>query len=374
MIKTTDKHNCCGCEACVQRCPKQCISFLEDEEGFSYPEIDISICIDCGLCEKVCPVLNQSDTHTPIQAYAAINQDEAVRAQSSSGGIFTSIAEKVISTGGVVFGARFNDNWEVEHCCINREEDLKNIRGSKYVQSRIGTAYQEVENFLKEDRKVLFSGTSCQVAGLKKFLRKEYDELITVDVVCHGVPSPKLWKEYLATLKHVSPIKSVNMKDKTEGWKGYKLTIQGEKETFSERTAINKYMLAFSQNLSLRPSCYQCPAKAGRCGSDITLGDYWGVEKLIPTMYDNKGTSFVCANTQKGSVILETLPIEKKIADYDASIPYNACIVASTSEPLCRTDFWKRYNECGVKVLQALSPQPTNIIKRTLRWLERKLK
>lgn len=374
MIDVNNKYNCCGCEACAQRCPQKCITMKPDDEGFLYPCVDLSLCIDCGLCEKVCPMINQGEPKKPLNVYAAINPDSNIRAASSSGGIFTAIAEAIIAEGGVVFGARFTDSWEVEHSCVQCVEDLSAFRGSKYVQSKIGTTFQETKRLLNSGRAVMFSGTSCQVAGLKKFLRKDYDELLTVDVVCHGVPSPKLWKEYLSRFKHVSPIKSVNMKDKTEGWKGYKLTIQGEKGTFSERTAINQYMLAFSQNLSLRPSCYRCPAKAGKSGSDITLGDYWGVEKLIPTMYDNLGTSFVCANTAKGNAILETLPIEKKKADYDASIPYNACIITSTSEPPCRADFWKQYKECGIKVMQTLSPNNSNIIKRTLRWLDRKLK
>lgn len=374
MIKTTDKHNCCGCEACVQRCLKHCIAFAPDEEGFLYPQVDEQNCIDCGLCEQVCPVINQGEPKKPLNVYAAINPDETIRRKSSSGGVFTAIAEKVIAERGVVFGATYNDNWEVEHCYIEHKEDIEKLRGSKYVQSRIGTAYQEVENFLKEGRKVLFSGTSCQVAGLKKFLRKDYDGLLTVDVVCHGVPSPTLWKDYLSTLEDLTLIEGLNMKDKSEGWIQYKITIKGADRTISERAAFNKYLKAFSQNLSLRPSCYQCPAKEGKSGSDIMLADYWGVEKLLPKMYDNKGTSFVCANTPKGQALIDDLPLVKEKADYDASIPYNACIVKSTAEPELRAAFWKQYKENGIKALDTLKPNKTSIIKRALCWLERRIK
>jgi len=374
MIRIEDKHKCCGCEACAQRCPKQCITMTIDEEGFLYPHVDESICIDCGLCERVCPVINRKEQRSPLNVYAAINPDEEIRLKSSSGGIFTALAEIIIADGGVVFGASFDDNWEVQHSYVSSVNDLYKFRGSKYVQSKMGTAYQEVEAFLKSGVKVLFSGTSCQVAGLNNYLRKEYDNLLTVDVVCHGVSSPMLWKEYLSSLKWLSPIKGVNMKDKSDGWMGYKITIEGKNGTKSERASINKFMIAFSQNLSLRPSCYKCPAKQGKCGSDITLADYWGVEKLIPEMYDNRGTSFVCINTHKGQSIFDELSIKKVKANYDNSVPNNACLVHSTVEPSERKMFWEQYNNRGIEVLEALKPYKPNIVIRAIHWLERKLK
>ena len=374
MIRFSDKHNCCGCEACIQRCPKHCITPVRDDEGFLYPLVDEAACIDCGLCEKACPVINQQKPRRPLYAYAAINPDEDIRRNSSSGGVFTVLAENVIAEGGVVFGAMFNERWEVVHGQIENIGELDKLRGSKYVQSRIGTSYQAVETSLKAGRKVLFSGTSCQVAGLKKFLRKEYDQLFTVDVVCHGVPSPLLWKEYLASLDASAPIQSINMKDKTDGWMGYKMTIKGAQNTLSERASINKYLLAFSQNLSLRPSCYQCPAKSGKSGSDITLADYWGVEKLLPEMYDNKGTSFVCVNTLRGESALGRIDITMKLADYSLSVPYNSCLERSTKEPKERAAFWKQYKHNGIAALYALHPAKPNIIWRALRWIERRIR
>ena len=374
MISISDKHNCCGCEACVQRCPKQCISFNEDEEGFRYPVVDFKHCIDCGLCEKVCPVINQYEPQHPLQAYAAINPNEDVRAKSSSGGVFTAIAEKVIESGGVVFGARFDDFWGVEHIYVDCIEGLQFLRGSKYVQSRIGESFLQAESYLKTGRLVLFSGTSCQISGLKHFLRKTYDNLLTVEVVCHGVPSPKLWREYLSTISSADEINRISMKDKSKSWRGYSITIEANGITLSEPAIRNKYMLSFIQNLSLRPSCYRCPAKSCKSGSDILLGDYWGVEKLFPDMDDNRGTSFVCANTDKGVEFIRTLTLKSKLANFSASVPYNACLERSTLEPQSRNVFWQGYKQNGVKTLLALNPVKTNFFKRILRRINKSFK
>ena len=246
MIHILDKHNCCGCAACVQACPKQCISFNEDEQGFRYPLVDESLCIDCGLCEKVCPVIHQSDAKKPLKVYAAQNPNEEIRLKSSSGGIFTLLAEAVIDEGGVVFGARFDKNWEVEHGYTESKEGLTAFRGSKYLQSRTGETYKQARDFLKAGRKVLYSGTSCQIAGLKKFLRKEYENLITVDVVCHGAPSPLVWRTYLDDLKkcpkgtagknsvcssinEMPVITGISFRDKSTGWKKYGFVLSKHK-------------------------------------------------------------------------------------------------------------------------------------------------
>lgn len=246
MINIIDKKNCCGCNACVQHCPKSCITMQEDEEGFLYPIVDQEVCIDCGLCEKVCPVLNQGEERKPLQVYAANNTNEEIRMQSSSGGVFTLLAETIIQEGGVVFGARFNDDWEVIHDYTETQEGLATFRGSKYVQSRIGDSYCQAEQFLKKGRKVLFSGTPCQIAGLNLFLRKEYNNLLTVDFICHGVPSPGVWKSYLeelialqgnrknSVLSHSKPIilnsirdiSRIEFRNKRLGWKKYSFALR----------------------------------------------------------------------------------------------------------------------------------------------------
>lgn len=197
MINIQDKKDCCGCSACASVCPKHCITMSEDSEGFIYPCVDESVCVDCHLCERVCPIINYGNDREPLAVYAAKNPDESIRMQSSSGGVFTLLAERVIDEGGVVFGATFNDRWEVVHDYVETKEELAKFRGSKYVQSKIGDSYQKAKAFLKNNRKVLFSGTPCQIAGLKKYLRKDYDNLLAVDFICHGVPSPGVFRTYL---------------------------------------------------------------------------------------------------------------------------------------------------------------------------------
>lgn len=238
MIEIKNKKDCCGCHACVSVCAKHCITMQTDSEGFLYPVVDKDSCTDCGLCEKVCPVIHQSAPVGPQATYIAINRDEGIRLQSSSGGIFSLLAEKIISEGGVVFGARFDENWDVVHAWTDTIEGIAPFRSSKYVQSRIGNTYREARAFLQQGRKVLFSGTPCQIAGLKKYLRKEYDNLLTVDFICHGVPSAGVWQRYLSELreelraergvgKNTVPlsmdelpvITGISFRDKTNGWK-----------------------------------------------------------------------------------------------------------------------------------------------------------
>lgn len=242
MINIKEPKDCCGCNACAQRCPKHCIILTEDHEGFLYPKVNTELCIECGLCEKVCPVINQKPKKGPLEVYAAINPDEQIRKESSSGGIFTLLAEKIIQENGVVFGARFDENWEVRHDYTETIEGLAVFRSSKYVQSRIEDNYLKAEKFLKEKRKVLFSGTPCQIAGLKKFLRKEYDNLLTVDFICHGVPSTKVWRMYLdETCRNLikrgsssnfidegrrSYIEAINFRHKILGWKRFSFFLK----------------------------------------------------------------------------------------------------------------------------------------------------
>lgn len=198
MIEIKHKEDCTGCCACAQRCPHGCISMREDPEGFPYPEVDRSRCTGCGLCERVCPVLHRSPPRVPLSSFAGVNLDDAVRLSSSSGGVFSALASGVLGRGGVVFGARFDGRWEVCHGWTETAAGLAAFRGSKYAESRIGTSYADAERFLRSGREVLFSGTPCQVAGLLLYLRRPYASLLTVDFICHGVPSPGVWRGYLS--------------------------------------------------------------------------------------------------------------------------------------------------------------------------------
>lgn len=371
MIVINDKQNCCGCSACVQRCPKHCISLKADNEGFLYPNVDINTCIDCGLCEKVCPMLNHLQSSTrPIEVYAAKNRDEEIRRTSSSGGVFSAIATQIIKDGGVVFGACFNPAWEVVHDYAETQEDLKKFQGSKYVQSRIENSYHLAERFLKNERKVLFSGTPCQIAGLHSFLRKDYENLYTIDIICHGVPSPGIWHEYLkeeitCQLKQkniVFPhsindqhfcVKDISFRDKEYGWKKFSFALtlsainrSGEKFSFDSHIPLheNLFMRGFLANLYLRPSCYECPLKCGKSQSDLTLGDFWKLASVMPELDDDKGMTALLVNSVKGNKLLEGTNIETWPTDYESVLLGNPALEKSVRVPENRIRFFKKAN------------------------------
>ena len=361
MIRIVDKKDCCGCYACAQKCPQKCITMQSDKEGFAYPVVDTTKCSDCGLCERVCPVINQQAEQHPIATYAAINSNNVVREQSSSGGIFTLLANETINNGGVVFGAAFNEEWQVEHICVDNINDIKKLRGSKYVQSHIGNSNAMAEKFLKEGKEVLFSGTPCQVAGLKKYLRKEYKNLKTVDFVCHGTPSPEVWKMYLdevCRIKNIGNITDIQFRNKAEGWKKSSLQIKykgkGEKEeTFRETLNDNIFMKCFLSNLCLRPSCYQCPARSGKSGSDITLGDLWGAQQICPEIDDDRGLSLVMVRKES-----ELPQCNKTAISYNEALRYNPSIERDVREPKRRRKFFRLFHKNGVcKATQTCTTQ-----------------
>lgn len=365
MIQITDNHNCCGCSACLQACPKQCISMQQDAEGFLYPQVDASSCIDCGLCEKVCPFINPHEPRTPIHTYAAINNDEQIRMESSSGGIFTILAEKIINDGGAVFGARFDENWQVTIDYTETIDGLAAFRGSKYVQACVGDTYAKCAKFLKAGRKVMYSGTPCQIAGLKHYLRKEYDNLLTVDFVCHGVPSPKVWEKYLHELVGTVNVQGVSMRDKQhEGWKRFNFVLDYQKEgkmiTLSSWHQENDYMNAFLRDMILRPSCYACKARECRSHSDITIADFWGIQSICPTMDDDKGTGLVLIHTAKGE---EYMPFDKmkyNEVTFEEGYRNNTAIFKSAKPWPRRTEFFHQLdNEDGVVDLIRKSLRPT---------------
>lgn len=231
MIKVEDKSKCCGCGACVQVCPTHCITFLSDNEGFFYPKVDAAKCIGCSLCERVCPELKSVETRAIGDIYVTQNPDEEVRAESSLGGVFGQFAERVISRGGVVFGARFDSDFNVVHDSATTLEQVARFRTSKYVQSRIGDSYKRTEEYLKKGVEVLFTGTPCQILALKSFLRREYDNLTTIDFICHGVPSEKVWQRHLGEVKcglgcsEEYITSEVNFRDKSQGWRTYRSKI-----------------------------------------------------------------------------------------------------------------------------------------------------
>ncbi len=403
MLQITDKSQCCGCHACTSICAKHCITMDEDNEGFLYPVVDDTICIDCGLCEKVCPVINQNEPRQPLKVYAAKNANEEVRLKSSSGGIFSLLAEEVIAEEGVVFGAKFDENWNVVHSWTDTKEGIAAFRGSKYVQSNVGNAYVEVREFLKQGRKVLFSGTPCQIAGLKKFLRKEYDNLLTVDVVCHGVPSPLVWREYVgevrekiraervvgkntvsSSLNDLPVITGISFRDKTHGWKkfGFRLRYAASKAAVNSVSDSdtgkahellqpypeNVFMKGFLSNLYLRPSCYDCTARSGKSGSDISIADFWGVQNYYPEFDDDKGIGLVLVNTEKGSISYNQLNACSIETTYEQGLEQNPCIERSVEKTKYVKAFWAKFPIGGMNAVEdIIRKMRPNVIMR-LYW------
>lgn len=317
MINITEKSSCCGCSACVQRCPKQCIILKEDEEGFLYPQIDKDECIECNLCVKVCPLINPVEKVSPIKVLAVKNRNEKERLDSSSGGVFIALAKYIISHGGVVFGAVFDEKWEVKHIYTETTEGIRPMMGSKYLQSRIENTFSEAEHFLKQGRKVMFTGTPCQIAGLKKYLRKEYVNLFAVDFLCHGVPSPGIWRKYLNDIKvkYQFDLFDIEFRNKTlNGWKKFSFVLRGMSDSnklqYSYMHRDHCYMRGFLSDLYLRPSCYQCKCKNGVSHSDITIADFWGIDKLMPNFDDDRGVSLVLLSSAKGEFIFNCLDFE----------------------------------------------------------------
>ncbi len=346
MIDIKDKKDCCGCSACMQRCPKHCISMQEDDEGFLYAKADASLCIQCGLCEKVCPLLNPKDKISPKEVLAVKSRNEEERLKSSSGGVFIALAREVIGNGGVVFGAVFDESWEVHHVYAERIEDVYPMMGSKYVQSRIENTFKEAEGFLKKGRLVLFTGSPCQIAGLRSFLRiKDYPNLLAIDFLCHGVPSPGVWRRYLAetysswrpdkdnksrlqaaagkntvllSLNTMSPIGGVSFRDKSTGWKKYRFVVRGKSASKADQNSVlssdihydNAYMRGFLNDVYLRPSCYECRCKNGANHSDLTIADYWGARVTDQDFDDDKGLGLVLVNTDKGKAYFDCLDMD----------------------------------------------------------------
>lgn len=305
---------CTGCQACVSICPQKCIILRDSHEGFGFPKILKTLCINCKRCEQVCPILYTPKLSVNTISYAAKNKNEDERNQSTSGGVFSLLAEYVLEQEGVVFGAAYDANFSVQHMSVLDREHLYFFQGAKYTQSKIGTCFSDIKEKLEAKRLVLFSGTPCQCAGLKSFLGTEYDNLITVDIICHGVPSPKVWQAYIDYRSQkendgIRPIK-VNMRSKVTGWSRYGYSTEfdyGNGKITCIHNSQDLFMQAFIGNICLRSSCSDCKAKGVERCTDFTLGDYWGIWNQYPEFDDNKGTSVVFVHSQKGQIILEQL-------------------------------------------------------------------
>lgn len=311
---TVDYEKCTGCGACVQRCPKRCISWTQREFGFRYPQIDKDACVNCGQCEKVCPIDKALEVSDEQKAYAAVHKDDEVLAKSTSGGAFTAIADAIFAQGGIVYGAAMLDGMQVKHIRTSGKDDFEGLRSSKYLQSDTGTTYQMVEQDLKQGKTVLYSGTPCQIDGLKNFLRKDYENLYTADIVCHGVGSQAYFDKYMDYARErYGKIKALRFRSKEyAGWScgGGVVVVVDSSDCLKKipyRDFDNYYYSYFLSGDIYRKSCYSCKyANTNRVG-DFTLGDYWGVEALNLPLQTENGCSLLLVNNQHAMQLLDEI-------------------------------------------------------------------
>ena len=355
MISITDKTRCCCCTACQAACPHDAIVMKPDVLGFTYPEVDMSACVDCGLCEKVCAFVKDCDASLPVdrsltaEVQAARHKDGNVVAASQSGGVFTALSDAVLSEGGVIYGAAYKGLDEVSHIRAESAQERNLLRGSKYVQSDMGQIFRSVREDLVNGRKVLFSGTPCQVAGLKSYIPERlHENLLLVDFICHGVPSPSVWKDYVEYMSRKGNIVRAIFRDKSvSGWKVHAdsfLYEDGKKRTG------DTFRVLFYKNIILRHNCGNCPYNVTAHPADVTIGDFWGVAEVLPDMDSCAGTSMVICNTEKGKLLMSRireLELETVSLTYDFMSRKNPNLVRPANIYKDRMRFEEEYSRKG---------------------------
>lgn len=353
-ICIANKADCCGCSACYAACPRNAIWWIVDNEGFQYPVVDGNLCINCGICANVCPIQTRNQHEKTTDFYAFKHLEEEVREKSSSGGVFSAMAQAIVDRNGVIYGAAFDRDFAVKHI-RTEDQSWMALRTAKYVQSDMGDIFRQVKADLNNGREVLFTGTPCQVEGLNHYLRNvDSGKLITVDLICHGVPSPGIWKDYLTTVseKHNKCIGNVNFRNKNGcGWHDSTVKICDTNGTvlMNEGQGQALFTKLYFNHIILRPSCFRCQyANLNRAG-DITIGDYWGVEKHHPELDDDRGVSLVMGNTLKGQRFLESLSNCQTVP-----ITEEKCMQPNLKTPAEvygeRDIFWRAYQKYGFEI------------------------
>ena len=352
MIQISDKTDCCGCAACANVCPVSCIDMKTDEEGFLYPDVSRSQCIQCGKCEKVCPIRNErvsKNKYFSPKGYIVQNLNKKVCLESTSGGLFSAIAEYVIENKGVVFGAGFNKRFEVCHYPVETLKGLRKFRNSKYVQSRIGISYKTVEEELVKGRLVCFSGTPCQIEGLRAFLGNDYENLILVDIVCRAVPSPGVWKKYLKMeSKKIGDIRKVRFRDKKRGYQYSTMYIEGANgKCIRGGVESQPWLRMFFSGMIIRPSCTECRFRKPNRNSDFTIWDCFPSRKFDKGFNEDIGTSRTLIHTSKGNAIFEQIKHRLKYTEVSPSLLTQNVneMVYSPSFHSKRKEFYKDYHE-----------------------------
>lgn len=352
MIKIEDKSKCTGCTACYNICPQKCICMFDDEEGFKYPKVFEDKCINCNLCNKVCPVINNEPLNKINEAYAVKSKDKYVQLSSPSGGAFYHIAKYYLNKGKV-FAAAFDDDNVLIHSEIEDEKTLPKYMGSKYVQSDLKDCFSCIEELLTNEKEVLFVGSPCQVAGLKNYLRKEYSNLLTIDFICHGVPSPLVLKKYIDFFEQTnnSTVTDISFRNKKFGWENFSMKISFDS---GEEVIRNKnedvYLKCFFDNVFLRPSCYECNFKSMEKHSDITLSDFWGCKKIDESIYDSDGVSVLMVNSVNGQKAFneckEEFTVDRITVDDVKNT--NSALLYSVSSSNMRKIFFRRINNMPI--------------------------
>ncbi len=354
MYVFEDKEKCSGCTACMHSCPAEAITMKVDSEGFKYPLIDEEKCIDCNICRQVCPFKKDYDISNNLdepKIYAVKNKDNEVRTKSSSGGIFSVLAENILNKDGIVYGVAFSNNFTVKHMRITNKKQLNKLRGSKYVQSDLSDIFLTVEKDLKENKYVLFSGTPCQIAGLNAYLDDELsEELLLVDLICHGTPSPLIWEKYIKLLQKYNENELIcfSFRNKKSGWHNSKLLAKFKNgdEIFNDYL-LDSFNAIFYSHTTLRPSCHSCVYTNFERPGDITLGDFWGIENHMPDFDDDRGVSLVLLNNKKGEKIFSEINdyIIYRESSKDKAKQRN--LQEPTKRSPKRKQFWEDFNENG---------------------------
>ena len=390
-MKIEDNKLCNGCGCCANVCSKSAIKMQEDEKGFLKPIIDKDLCINCGLCDKTCPIFNYGCHNVEIpNAFAVINNDEETRLKSSSGGVFSLFASKIINDGGVVFGVIYDEDMKVCHSKAETIEELEKMHGSKYVQSDLKFTYKEVKQYLEEGKKILFSGTPCQIAGLKSYIKKDYENLLSLEVLCHGIPSRKVFelykKEFMQEKNDSGKILNINLRSKVNGWKPNLCTTTTTTTIYHEKAENDYFMRAFLSNLNINDSCLNCKFNTLPRVADITIGDFWGVDNYDKSLNDNKGTSIILINSGKGQESFDKIKCDciYKSVPLNFVIKYNPNIISSSKPHRNRDKFFRgiakgytlescinkydrQYSKFWINIYKYLLPKWfQNIIKRFL--------
>ncbi len=372
LPRLANHSRCTGCDACRSGCPTGAISMERDKEGFLYPRVDPERCVHCGKCTAICPVLNQREQRQLPAVFAAWNKDAVIRKDSTSGGVFTVLAEDILESGGVVFGAALDAKQHLRHIACFKKKDLWHLRGAKYVQSDLGNTYAEVKELL-ESRPVLFSGTPCQVDGLYRFLGERPENLTTCDLVCHGVPSPGVWEDLVALIegKKRKQLQNVRFRNKVTGWKDSHLTLLYLDGSVDSAPLFNtEFGRAFGRALFLRPSCYQCPYTSINRVGDFTLGDFWGLRPDELPEQQELGVSLLMVNTAHASHMFDRLPLARMPFPPERAIAGNPRLASPIARPAERSAFFAAYQlepfEQVRKKFLKLPPVPVRLAAKAL--------